>query len=209
VTANDPDRPLLIKSVIGTMLFFFVLACAAGGFLVARDRIALGGFVGVVVAGAVLGALAGWVVVLVSGVAAGGVVQMLTGAGNLAPATSFSYEEALVMQGKPDEAVDSFRDHLRQHPMDQEARLALAALLAGAANNLAEAEQEFLAVRSGQMTDTQEFRASQALIDLYSATGQRGKYMAELARFAERFRGTPAGEGAKRALGELKKDVTA
>ena len=195
--------------MIGTALIFMVLAGAVGGFLMARDRIGLGGFVGVIAAGAALGALVGWVVVLLSGAAAGGVVQMLTGAGNLTPAPSFSYQEALVMQGKPAQAVESFRDHLGQHPTDQEARLALAALLAGAANNLAEAEREFLAVRAGKMTDRQEFRASQALIDLYAATGQRGKYMAELARFAERFRGTAPGDGAKRALGELKKDGAA
>jgi hypothetical protein len=125
----------------------------------------------------------------------------------LPPAPSFSYQEALIMQGKYGEATDSFRDHLLQHPSDLEARLALAALLAGPATNPAEAEREFLAVRSGGATARQDLIATEGLIALYASTGQRGRHMAELARFAERFRGTPAGEGAKRALGELKGDV--
>jgi hypothetical protein len=109
------------------------------------------------------------------------------------------------MQGKQAEAVEAFRTRLRERPADHEVRLALATLLAGPAKDAVAAEREFLAVRGGGATAEQEYRASASLIDLYAATGQRGRHMAELARFAEQFRGTPAGEGAKRALAELKK----
>jgi len=201
---NDPDRPILVRAVVGTMLIFLVLAAAAGGFLVAKDRIGLAGFAGVVVAGAITGGLVGALVYRASGAVAGGLVQVLTGAGNLPPAPSFSYQEALIMQGKYGEAVDSFRDHLLQHPSDLEARLALAALLAGPANNSVDAEREFLSVRTGGATARQDLVASEGLIELYARTGQRGRHLAELARFAERFRGTVAGDAAKRALGQLK-----
>ena len=39
--SNDPDRPILIKTVVGTALLFLVLAGAAGGYLVAKDRIGI------------------------------------------------------------------------------------------------------------------------------------------------------------------------
>jgi len=203
--SSDPDRPLHIKIIVSITSVFVVLAGLVAVLLESRRGIGPAGIMGILIAGLVAGLIASATVVKATGSIAGGVVQVLTGAGNISPAPSFSYQEALVMQGKPDAAVESFRDHLLQHPADQEARLALATLLAGAANNSAEAEREFLAVRTGRMTNAQEFRASQALIDLYAATEQRGKYMAELARFAERYRGTPAGDGAKRALAELKK----
>src|SRR5262245_26786920 len=138
------------------------------------------------------------------GAAAGGLIRMVSGAGNLPPAPSFSYQESLVMQGKHREAADAYRDHLASHPDDHDARLALAALLAGPMTQHADAEREYLAIRSGGASGKQEFIASQALIDLYAATGQRGKHMAELAKFAERYRGTVDGTAAKRVLAELK-----
>jgi len=196
---------MLIRAVVGTALIFLVLSGAAGGFLVAKGRIGLLGFLGVVAGGVLLGAVAGALVTRASGAAAGGLVQMLTGAGNLPPAPSFSYQEALVMQRKYDEAANSYRSHLRQYPSDLDARLALAALLAGPANNPAEAEREFLAVRAAGAVGRHDLIASEGLIDLYATTGQRGRHLAELARFAERFRGSPAGAGAKRALAELKR----
>ena len=202
--SNDPDRPILIKTVVGTALLFLVLSGAVGGFLVAKDRIALAGFLGVIAAGLVVGALAGWGIVIASGAAAGKFVQTLTGAGNIPPAPSFSFEEALVMQGKLREAEDSYRARLQQHPADLEARLALAALLAGPAKNPVEAEREFLLVRAANPDARHERVSSEGLIDLYFTTGQRGRHLAELARFAERFRGTPAGQAAKRALADLK-----
>jgi hypothetical protein len=42
------------------------------------------------------------------------------------------------------------------------------------------------------------------LIDLHRATGDRGGLMAELARFADRYRGTAAGEAARRELFGMK-----
>ena len=138
------------------------------------------------------------------GAAAGGLIRMVTGAGNLKPAPSFSYQEALVMQGRQGEAAEAYRSHLASHPDDHDARLALAALLAGPMSLPAEAEREYLAVRSGEPGAKHEFVASQSLIDLYASTGQRGKHMAELARFSERYRGTVDGAAAKRVLAELK-----
>jgi hypothetical protein len=180
------------------------LALVLGFYLLGTGRIGLGGFLGVLLAGGVLGLITGLAMYGAIGAVAGGVVGMLTGAGNLKPSPSFSYQEALVMQGKHQEAVDAYRAHLTTHPDDHDARLALADLLVGPMALPVEAERELLAVRAGGASEKQEFVAAQALIDLYAATGQRGKQMAELARFAERYRGTVDGAAAKRVLAALK-----
>ena len=194
----------MVRSVIAPTIAFLVLSLLVGGFLLAQDRIGLAGFLAVLLSGGLLGLLFGLAMYGAIGAAAGGFIRMLTGAGNIPPAASFSYQEALVMQGRPQEAADAYRGHLATHPADQEARLALAALLAGPLALPGDAEREYLAVRSGGAGEKQEFLVSQALIDLYAATGQRGKHMAELARFAERYRGTVDGAAAKRVLAELK-----
>src|SRR5207302_1489800 len=52
-----------------------------------------------------------------------------------------------------------------------------------------------------------QFTATNALIDLYRRTGRRDRLTVELARFAERYRGTPHGEAAARELKELKAEA--
>lgn len=180
------------------------LALLVAAYLMGKDRIGIAGLLGLVLAGVVVGVLVGLLMHGAIGAAAGGLVTMLSGSGNIRPAASFSLQEALVMQGKHQEAADAYRSHLATNPADHDARLALADLLVGPMALPAEAEREFLAVRAGGASERQEFVAAQALIDLYAATGQRGKHMAELARFAERYRGTVDGAAAKRVLIELK-----
>ena len=190
--------------MLGPFCAGLTLAVFVGLFLLAKDRIEVAGLVGVILAGGLIGLFAGLAMYGAIGAAAGGLIRMLTGAGNLPPAPSFSYQEALVMQGRHQEAVDAYRSHLASHPADHDARLALATLLAGPIARHGDAEREYLAVRSGGTNEKQQLIASRALIDLYAATGQRGKQMAELSRFAERYRGTVAGNAAKRVLAELK-----
>lgn len=201
---RDPDFPILLRAIVWPALLLLGLSGVVGGYLAYQDRVGLPGFLGVLLAGALLGVLAGLLIYGTSSAAAGGLVRTLTGAGNLPPAPSFSYQEALIMQGKVGEAVEAFRTHLGTNPADHDARLALAALLAGPAARPGEAEREYLTVRSGGASDRHHFVASQALIDLYAAVGQRGKHMAELARFAAKYRGTTAGAAARRVLSEMK-----
>ncbi|HKP29089.1 MAG TPA: hypothetical protein VJU15_06785 [Gemmatimonadales bacterium] len=190
--------------MLGPFFGFLVLSLLLGFYLLSQEKVGPAGFVGVLLGGGLLGILLGLAMYGAIGAAAGGLIRMLTGAGNLTPAPSFSYQESLVMQGKHQEAADAYRSHLATHPADHDARLALAALLAGPMTLTADAEREYLAVRTGSASRKQELVASQALIDLYAATAQRGKHMAELARFAERYRGTVDGNAARRALAELK-----
>src|SRR5438552_3432914 len=69
------------------------------------------------------------------------------------------------------------------------------------------AEQQYLEARRGSADPRRQFTATNALIDLYRRTGRRDRLTVELARFAERYRGTPHGEAAARELKELKAEA--
>lgn len=158
-----------------------------------------------ILAGAVLLAVAlGCLVLMFSAATGWGIAHVITGSGNIAPASSFSLQESLVIRGRHDEAAAVYRDHLTRHPGDQEARLALADLLAGHLADPSGAEQLWLEVRNGLAGPSQERRATESLIAHYRRTGNTGREIAELARVADRFRGTVAGEAARRALATLK-----
>ena len=66
------------------------------------------------------------------------------------------------------------------------------------------AERLYLEVRRSSPTPHQEMAATNGLIDPYRRTGHRDRLTVELARFADRYRGTPQGEAAARELKELK-----
>lgn len=126
------------------------------------------------------------------------------GIGNLAPSPSFSREEALIARGLYQQAAESFEAHLTAHPEDNEARLALARLAWIDLEDPARAEALYREVRRRQPTARQEAAASNQLIDLYRATGNTPRLKSELARFADRYPTTRAGQEARRLLRELK-----
>lgn len=174
--------------------YYLVVTTHAGWLLVAAILL-----LGWLLAGAIT--FAAWTA---SGVAGRALVHTMTGAGNLPPAPSFSYQESLLMQGKTDEARASYEDHLAAHPKDVNARLALARLWRDQLDDPARAEQLYLEARGLRPSPDQEFAIGNALIDLYRARGERGREMAELARFAQDFAGTEAGVGARNALARMK-----
>ena len=133
-------------------------------------------------------------------------VGMVSGAGNIAPAPSFSAQESLIIRGRFREAENLFLVHLTERPQDHDARLALADLYRRHLENPAAAERLYLEVRQGKPTSKQEATAANQLIDLYRSTGQRGRLMTELARFAERYASTRAGGEARKALDQMKQE---
>jgi hypothetical protein len=133
-----------------------------------------------------------------------GLVQVLLGAGNLAPDPQYSSQESLVARGFYREAAEAYRSHLLASPNDHAARIKLAAVEFQHLNNPAAAERLYLEVRAGRPDPRHDAMATNLLIELYRTTGQRGRLMTELARYAARHRGTRAGENAARALREMK-----
>lgn len=175
-------------------------------WLMAKDRIGILGAAGVIACAWMLAAGLTLVIWHLSGAASRGLVQTMTGAGNLPPAPSFSFQESLVIRGKFEEAAQAYREHLEKAPDDFHARLALAALWRDHLKDPAMAEKLYLEARSRRPSPGFEFAIGNALIDLYHRTGQRGRELAELARFAARFRDTPDGARARQAIARIKSE---
>ena len=97
-----------------------------------------------------------------------------------------------------------FRDHIRIEPDDHEARR-LAMLLEMHLQGFDEAEQLLLKIRNANPPGDarQRMQAANHLIDLYRKTGRTDRLMVELARFVDRYRGSPQVVGAERELKEL------
>ncbi|HZH42263.1 MAG TPA: tetratricopeptide repeat protein [Gemmatimonadales bacterium] len=151
-----------------------------------------------------------WVAKLVhagTGNLAEGFVATLTASGNLPPPPpAYVRQDVLLTQGKYAEAAEYFRDHIRVHPEDLEARLRLAAVLEKHLRGDAEAEQLYLEVRRSNPDQRREMAAANGLIDLYTRTGRKDRLKVELARFADRYAGSQHALEARRKLDELKAD---
>jgi hypothetical protein len=163
---------------------------------------------GVILLGPLIGFPIGVLVGLGSRAAGERIIRTLTASGGLPPAADFSYQDAQVIRGNPEVARASYEAHLKAEPNDLNARLALARLWRDQLGDPLKAEQLYLEARRLQPSPDQEFAIANALIDLYRASGQLGREMAELARFAERFAGTEAGAKARTALHRLKERGT-
>jgi tetratricopeptide (TPR) repeat protein len=181
-----------------------VIAVMVGVLLVQRKEVGLIGFIGVVLLGPLTGALAGFIVWIGTGIGSRAIVSTISGAGNIKPAPSFSLQESLAIRGKFTEAETAYHAHLLEHPADLDAHLALAALVRDHLKDPDRAERLFREARARTPTWAQEYAISNALIDLYRKTGQVGKEMAELARFADSYKDTDGGRRAREALRRLK-----
>jgi tetratricopeptide (TPR) repeat protein len=193
-------------------LAWSVAGCLPLAALVAyylEDTRHIGGLavVGILLAGGVAGLGIGTAILIGSHLIGHGVVHLVTAAGNLAPGPSYSYQESLIARGRFTDAADAFRAHLALYPGDHDARLALAGLLASHLADPAGAEQLYREVRVADPSARRDWVVSQALVELYHGTGERGREMAELSRLADRYRGTRIGKGAKQALMALKDDT--
>ena len=139
-----------------------------------------------------------------AGVTSTGLVKTIFAAGNIPPPRTYPRQDVLIVRGRYAEAADYFRDHIRIEPGDHEARLQLANLLETRLQGYDEAERLYQEVRRMQPDPRQEIRAGNGLIDLYRKTERSDRLRVELARFADRYRGTAAGDAAARELNELK-----
>jgi hypothetical protein len=183
-------------AVIGFLLGLFLWY---RGSLTGRGQLAL-----VMLAATAVGFAVGFLVARGTFRTSQGLVNLASAAGNLPPTASYSLQEALVARGELAAARRSYEEHLEAHPGDLSAHLALARLCAHRLGDPRSAERLFLVARRLARSAEAQRAIGNALIDLYRAGGETGKEMAELARFADRFAGTPEGEGARGALRRLK-----
>ena len=136
--------------------------------------------------------------------AARGLVHGIYAVGDIPPPRSYPRQDVMIVRGQYREAAEYFGDHLTVEPDDNEARLRLADLLEKHLNDLAGAERLYVEVRGRQPTRGEEVRAANGLIDLYRKQGNRERLLVELARFRDRYPGTPGAEAAARLLSDLK-----
>ena len=127
---------------------------------------------------------------------AAGVVTVLHAAHTAPRPQGFSRQEALVAQGRHEEAAEAYRIHLLEAPHDIAALVALGRLRAGPLGDGASAEATYLSARRLEAGTGWERVIANDLIDLYAKTGQEGRMLVELARFADRYRGTMEGDAA-------------
>jgi len=128
-------------------------------------------------------------------------------AGNIQRQHEFSRQESMIARGRFDEAVESFRLHLMEFPDDLAARYRLATLHLRERNDPAAAETELLNIRRRPHDRSMAMLLANHFVDLYRATGQKGKLMAELTKMMKEWPGTPMAEGAGRLLEETRRDL--
>jgi tetratricopeptide (TPR) repeat protein len=133
-------------------------------------------------------------------------VKTIYAVGDIPPPPTYPRQDVLIVQGKYAEAAEWFRDHLRIEPQDHEARLRLAHLLETQLKGYDEAERVYLEIRNAQppANPREQMSATNGLIDLYRKVGRTARLKVELARFVDRYRGSPMAVGAARELKELK-----
>lgn len=182
----------------------FTVALLIGFLLVKRNQVGAVGFLGVALLGILVGAVFTAFAWAGAGASSRAFVDTVTAAGGIRAAQGYSQQESLVARGKYVEAEVAYQVHLAGAPGAMNARLALAALVRDHMKDAVRAERLFLEARELRPTPAQEAAIANALIDLYRATGQRGREMAELARFADRFKDTDGGRRAREALRRFK-----
>ena len=198
------ERLQLLHAALWAFIACTAFALAVDFYLINQKRIGLLAAAGILLLAWLLAAGITFLSWRAGHLAGRGMAHVLMASGNLAPTKGYSLEQSLVMRGAFEEAAASYRRHWDGPPRDFTAGLALAALLRDQLRDAAGAERLLLEIRQAGASGTIEFALGNALIDLYRRRGDRGRELAELARFADRFRLTPEGVRAKEALLRIK-----
>lgn len=118
----------------------------------------------------------------------------------------YSYQQALVMQGRLNEALESYEAIISEADSTVDVRIRAAELYVREAKNPARAAELLQQViRHPACTAGEEIYAANRLADLLgNHLGQPGKALVQLRRLADRYAGTPPGDRAREAIGVLK-----
>jgi hypothetical protein len=94
-----------------------------------------------------------------------------------------------------------------EFPDDIHGRYRLATLHLRERNDPAAAETELLNIRRRPHNKSMAMLLANHFVDLYRATAQKGKLMAELTKMMKEWPGTPMAEGAAKLLEETRRDL--
>jgi hypothetical protein len=191
----------------------------------AADFLRAGGYgfmvFGVVSGGSILFFGFSWMTIglgALAGVATGGLGLALGGAsghawkhlfvsgGSTPYAEQYSYQQALVMQGKLDEALESFEAVMKERPGAVDVRIRAAELYAREKGDNERAAALFReAQRIATITAGEDVYVSNRLVDLLAGPLQQsGRALVELRRLIEHYPNTAAASHARAALAQLK-----
>ena len=202
---HSGDRAQFLEALVRVGLPASFLLTLAWFLALGKGWIGIGTFLLLLTAGNLVASFALAILIIwVSTLAGDSFARMVLAGGNLPPAPSFSSEESLVARGFYREAFEQYQAYLAAHPGDIEVRLRLADLARRHLSDPALAERLYLEIRQLSPAPNQERLATNLLIELYRELGRRDRVKVELARFAERYRGSKAADDARRALRELK-----
>ena len=172
------------------------------------------GLIGGLLAGhPVLGLLAGGLVVafgsfFVSEVMGGGAKVIYSPSGRSTPQDrDYSRAEALAVRGHYDDAVAVYEVAISELPSDPEPYLKIATLLTEKVNDLERAAVWLQrALKEAELSGKWETVLVRELTDLYRhRVGSPARAAPLLAKFAERYEGTPDGEWAREELAHVKR----
>jgi len=209
-SVDAADRAQLLKLLAWLVPTTFVLFTAGEAMAFQQGRIGAGLLVVLILLNLPVSLLLGLGLFRLMEGSARGLAGMVYAGGGITPDPAHSALESLEARGFYPEAAAAYRQHLVEHPADNLARFKLARLCHESLNDPAAAERLYLEIRQHQPTPRDEMLAANLLIEFYRKTGRTDRVKVELARFADRWKGSKAGEQARRQLRELKQgdDVT-
>lgn len=205
---HGPDAVHMLKAIgygalacVVTLPIFLAVSGSLHLFMFAR-------IVWVLVCSGASGALAA-LGSLGTGASAGRAWDYVMVEGSRTPYTAqFSQQQALIMQGKVDEALASFEAIIIESPDRIDVRLRAAELCAGEARNPRRAAELFRAVQGiPQVPIGDDMYATHRLVDLLAGPlGARGQAMAELRKLIDRYPASTGATHARDALARLKSE---
>lgn len=153
-----------------------------------------------------MGALTALVPIFMANASEKAVVGLIA-SGHTTPYTEqYSYQQALVMQGRLDEALSTLEAIIAEPDSTTDVRIRAAELYAREAKRPERAAELFREViRDPRCTVGEEVYSANRLADLLNGPlGQPGRAIVELARLADRYPKSVVGERARQAIRSLK-----
>lgn len=142
--------------------------------------------------------------------AVGESVKAVTISGASTPSSEqYSYQQALVMKGKVDEALESYQTIIDQRPANVDVRVRAAELYVAKKRNFRRAADIFREAQGiPSISPGEDLYVTNRLVDLYAGPlATPGRALVELRRLIHRYPDTPAAARAKEALTRLKREL--
>jgi tetratricopeptide (TPR) repeat protein len=160
----------------------------------------------IVFVSALFGAVVTIIAVLISNAAGDTYAHLMVNGSSTPYREQYSYQQALVMQGRVDDAIESFEAIIGEKPDVVDARIKAAELYAREKRNPVRAAELF---RDAQRIPTidigSDIYVANRLIDLYNGPlGEPGRALVELRRLIDKYPGSAAADHARDALAALK-----